>query len=146
LAIKALSEAAETKDNPADLINLALETLIKERYELPVFSTLDRLVRRVRPVFLLQYLSDPEMRKQITEMTNKVEAYNGFAGWLFFGGEGIIADNDPEKQEKIISHYRKALYCSRSKSKRQIAEAMSYFLHVSRLYPDKARDEMMFVE
>jgi hypothetical protein len=36
----------------------------------------------VRTVFLWQNLSDPEMRKQITEMTNKVEAYNGFAGFL----------------------------------------------------------------
>ena len=35
-------------DNPADLINAALESLIKEHYELPAFSTLDRLGRRVR--------------------------------------------------------------------------------------------------
>jgi hypothetical protein len=48
LAIRAVYEAAQVKDNPADLINVALETLIKERYELPAFSTLDRLVRRVR--------------------------------------------------------------------------------------------------
>jgi len=47
-AIRAVYEAAQTMDNPADLINVALETLIKERYELPAFSTLDRLVRRVR--------------------------------------------------------------------------------------------------
>src|SRR5262245_25073714 len=44
------------------------------------------------------------MRQRITEMTNKVEAYNGFAKWLFFGGEGIIADNDPEEQEKMIKY------------------------------------------
>ncbi len=41
-------EAAQVMDNPADLINAAIESLIKERYELPAFSTLDRLVRRVR--------------------------------------------------------------------------------------------------
>src|SRR5712671_5878469 len=35
---------------------------------------------------------------------NKVEAYNGFAKWLFFGGEGIIAENDPEEQEKMIKY------------------------------------------
>lgn len=35
-------------DNPADLINVAIEELIKERCELPAFSTLDRLVRRIR--------------------------------------------------------------------------------------------------
>jgi TnpA family transposase len=56
------------------------------------------------PIFLLQYLSDPGLRKQITEMTNKVESYNGFSQWIFFGGEGIIAENDPEEQEKIIKY------------------------------------------
>lgn len=50
LAIKAVFDAAQTMDNPADLINVALEILVKERFELPAFSTLDRLVRRVRVV------------------------------------------------------------------------------------------------
>src|SRR5688572_24056511 len=69
-----------------------------------LYQAFRELGRVVRTAFLLQYLSDPEMQKQITEMTNKVEAYNGFAGWLFFGGEGIIAENDPEEQEKIIKY------------------------------------------
>ncbi len=68
------------------------------------YQAFRELGRVVRTVFLLQYLSDPEMRKRITEMTNKFESYNGFAGWLFFGGEGIIAENDPEEQEKIIKY------------------------------------------
>jgi len=42
-------------DNPADLINVALETLIKERYELPAFSILDRMVGRVRSVVNHRY-------------------------------------------------------------------------------------------
>jgi hypothetical protein len=46
--INQVYEAAATMDNPADLVNVAIEQLIKERYELPAFSTLDRLVRRVR--------------------------------------------------------------------------------------------------
>jgi len=62
------------------------------------------LGRVVRTVFLLRYISDIELRDQITATTNKVEAYNGFAKWLFFGGEGVIADNDPEEQEKIIKY------------------------------------------
>ncbi len=33
-----------------------------------------------------------------------VEAYNGFAQWVFFGGEGIIAQNDPEEQEKAVKY------------------------------------------
>lgn len=41
-------QAAQTMDNPADLINVAIEKLIKERYELPAYSTLDRLARHLR--------------------------------------------------------------------------------------------------
>jgi len=37
-------------------------------------------------------------------VTNKVESYNGFAKFLFFGGEGVIADNDPVEQEKAIKY------------------------------------------
>lgn len=48
LVVKTVFEAAQTMDSPADLINAAIEELIKERYELPAFSTLDRLVRRIR--------------------------------------------------------------------------------------------------
>lgn len=33
-----------------------------------------------------------------------MEAYNGFSKWLFFGGDGVIAENDPEEQEKRIKY------------------------------------------
>ena len=39
-----VSESALVMDNPADLINVAIEELVKNRYELPPFATLDRLV------------------------------------------------------------------------------------------------------
>ncbi|WP_449415980.1 Tn3 family transposase [Phormidium nigroviride] len=42
--------AAEVKDHPADLINIAIEELVKERYELPTFKALDRLVSHVRSI------------------------------------------------------------------------------------------------
>ena len=44
----ATQQAAYTMSDPADLINVALEQLIHQRYELPAFSTLDRLVNHVR--------------------------------------------------------------------------------------------------
>lgn len=69
-----------------------------------LYQAFRELGRVVRTVFLLQYLSDSPLRQQITARTNKVEAYNGFAKWLFFGGEGIIAENDPEEQEKMIKY------------------------------------------
>lgn len=49
IAIVAVYKAAQVMDNPADLVNnVAIAELINQRYELPAFSTLDRVVRRVR--------------------------------------------------------------------------------------------------
>ena len=59
------------------------------------------LGRVVRTIFLLDYISDPKMREEIHANTNKVEAFNGFAKWINFGGE-ILQENDPEEQEKLI--------------------------------------------
>ena len=50
VAVEAAAEAAEVLDHPADLINVAIEALVRGRFELPAFSTLDRLARRVRTV------------------------------------------------------------------------------------------------
>ena len=41
-------QAALTMSDPADLINLAIETLLQANVELPAYSTLDRLVGHVR--------------------------------------------------------------------------------------------------
>lgn len=48
LLIKTVYEKAHVMDNPPDLINAAIEILIKENYELPAFSTIDRLAKRIR--------------------------------------------------------------------------------------------------
>ena len=48
LAWQAAGQAAYTMSDPADLINVAIEHLIEQRFELPAFSTLDRLVLHVR--------------------------------------------------------------------------------------------------
>lgn len=49
-AALAVAQAASVMEHPADLINVAIEYLVKERYELPAFSTLDRLVGHVRSI------------------------------------------------------------------------------------------------
>lgn len=56
--------------------------------------------RAVRTEFLLRFLSNQELRTRITATTNKAESYNCFSDWLFFGGEGVLSDTDPEEQEK----------------------------------------------
>lgn len=44
----AMREACESKDDVIDLINIAIEQLIRQRFELPAFSTLERTAKRIR--------------------------------------------------------------------------------------------------
>jgi len=48
IAASAIRQAATTMSDPADLINVAIEKLLEQRFELPAFSTLDRLAGHVR--------------------------------------------------------------------------------------------------
>ena len=48
IIVKSMAEAARTKNDLADIINVAIEELVHHRYELPVFNTLVRAAKRVR--------------------------------------------------------------------------------------------------
>ncbi len=48
VAAEAIRKAAQAKDNPADLINVALEELVRARCELPGYTTLDELTKKIR--------------------------------------------------------------------------------------------------
>jgi len=48
IIINILFGRSKVIDHPADLINVAIEELINQRYELPAFSHIDRLVHHVR--------------------------------------------------------------------------------------------------
>ena len=67
-----------------------------------IYKVFREVGRSARTVALLRYLADPQLRVRITAATNKVESYNGFAHWLAFGNNGVLADNDPAEQEKLI--------------------------------------------
>lgn len=62
------------------------------------------LGRVVRTMFLLNYINDIELRRNIHAATNKSEEFHNFAKWLFFGGEGIIAENVRHEQRKVIKY------------------------------------------
>ena len=62
------------------------------------------LGRVVRTIFLLQYVSDLELRQLIQAATNKSEAFNKFVQWVCFGGEGVIAENVRDEQRKFIKY------------------------------------------
>jgi TnpA family transposase len=67
-----------------------------------VYRAFRELGRVIATITLLRTISDPEMRERTGRAMNMVESYNGFAEWIFFGNEGVIADNDPDEQEKAI--------------------------------------------
>lgn len=56
----------------------------------------------IRTVQLLRYLSDAPLRRRATAATNKVESFNRFSQWIGFGNRGVIADNGPIEQEKVM--------------------------------------------
>jgi len=69
-----------------------------------IYFAFRELGRVVRTEFLLNYIADVDLRKTIHASTNKSEEFNKFVKWLFFGGEGIIAQNVRHEQRKIIKY------------------------------------------
>jgi Tn3 transposase DDE domain len=66
-----------------------------------LYRAFRELGRAIRTITLLRYLSEPQLREQITAITNRNEAFHGFADWLMFGGK-LIGHNDPDYQEKVV--------------------------------------------
>lgn len=62
------------------------------------------LGRVVRTEFLLKYIGDVELRKTINAATNKSEEFNQFIKWLFFGNQGVIAENVRHEQRKVVKY------------------------------------------
>jgi Tn3 transposase DDE domain len=78
-----------------------------------LYRAFRELGRVVRTQVLLRYLSEPALRETITAITNRVEAFHGFAGWLGFGAEeGVIAHNDPVYQEKLVKFNQLIANCA----------------------------------
>ena len=62
------------------------------------------LGRVVRTMFLLEYISNIELREIIQAATCKSEEFNNFAKWLNFGNNGIIAENLRHEQIKVVKY------------------------------------------
>ena len=63
-----------------------------------------KLGRVIRTLFLLHYVDDAEVRKITHAATNKTEELHNFLKWVFYGGEGIIAENVLHEQQKIAGY------------------------------------------
>ena len=58
----------------------------------------------IRTLFLLEYISDVELRDTITAQTNTVEAYNTLSDWCAFGSDILVASNDDIEMEKAVKY------------------------------------------
>lgn len=61
------------------------------------------LGRVERTLFLLRYISDPEIRRTIRAETTKIESFNDFLDSITFGGP-VIKSGDPVEQEKQLKY------------------------------------------
>jgi TnpA family transposase len=58
----------------------------------------------IRTQFLLEYISNVELRETITATTNKVEQYNQLCDWSSFGSIELVASNDEDEMEKAVKY------------------------------------------
>lgn len=69
-----------------------------------LFYAFRELGRCMRTMFLLEYITDIEMRETINAATCKSEEFNQFLQWVFFYDKGIIQENLRAEQSKIIKY------------------------------------------
>ena len=58
----------------------------------------------MRTIFLLEYLSDVELRRLIQGATNKSERFNQFVQWVAFGGGALASEGVRDEQRKFIKY------------------------------------------
>lgn len=86
IAVDACMEAAQTREDLPDIINVALENLVCRRYELPAFDTLRRMAITCRKVVNRNYHRlvngrlTPELRDKLTDLT-KVPLTDRVSPW-----------------------------------------------------------------
>jgi TnpA family transposase len=68
-----------------------------------LYKAFSEVGRVERTIFLLEYMSDPAMRRHIRAETTKVESYHQFTDWLAFGGP-VLRSGDPIEQEKRVKY------------------------------------------
>ena len=90
-----------------------------------LYRAFRELGRAIRTITLLRYLSEPRLRERITQVTNRNEAFHGFADRLMFGGK-IIGHNDPDYQEKAVKFNELLANCDITDAANDIAAEGEY--------------------
>jgi hypothetical protein len=55
-------------------------------------------------MFLLEFVSNNQLRREVRAATTQIEASNGFSQWITFVGDGILKSCDPVENEKSIKN------------------------------------------
>lgn len=69
-----------------------------------LYKAFQELGKVIRTIFLLEYVSNKELRQTITATTNKIESYHRLEDWIRFGSKYLVASNDPDEMEKAVKH------------------------------------------
>ena len=81
-----------------------LSKLNSYNYQNKLYKAFLELGKVLRTKFLLEYISDMDLRQVITATTNKVESYNSLSDWVRFASKYLVATNDPDEMEKSIKY------------------------------------------
>ena len=81
-----------------------LQKLVSDNPKNKLYLALREIGCVIRTLFLLEYASNAPLRAQIQAATAKIEAYNFFSQWIFFGGDSLIKSRDPVEYEKRIKY------------------------------------------
>ncbi|QGP52145.1 Transposase, TnpA family (plasmid) [Piscirickettsia salmonis] len=69
-----------------------------------LYKAFRELGKVIRTNFLLDYMSDKDLRQMITATTNKIESYHKLEDWIRFGSVLLTASNNPDEMEKSIKY------------------------------------------
>ena len=84
--------------------DLILSKLNSRNKSSQLYKAFRELGNVIRTLFLLDFISKPELRETITAQTNKVESFNNLSDWIRFASETIVASNDTTEMEKAIKY------------------------------------------
>ena len=76
-----------------------LKRFTRNNLKHPTYLAICELGKAIKTIFLCEYLSSEEMRREIHEGLNVVENWNSANGFIFYGKEGEISTNKIHEQE-----------------------------------------------
>lgn len=84
--------------------DLILSKLNSRNNSSTLYAAFRELGNALRTLFMLDFISDSDLRETITAETNKAESYNNLTDWVRFASDSIVASNNTTEMEKAIKY------------------------------------------